>query len=220
MSGVPRVLDVRGVPPGEADLRPVAAHVGSGGLVAYPTETVYGFGGACTVESVGRLAALKRREAHKPLLVLIAGPEMVPELAWTEEARELGRIFWPGAVTLVLGDPTGIFPEGIRSPSGSVAVRVSPHPLVSVLLDELGGPLTSTSANVPGAPPARSGAEATRAAVELGAGTEMLVLEAGTLPASGPSTIVECTGARTVVVREGTVPLHRLRCVLPDVHGR
>ncbi len=165
------------------------------------------------------MAALKRRDADKPLLVLVRDADEVARLAWTAEARELAGIFWPGAVTLVLGDPLGIFPPGIRSPAGSVAVRVSPHPLVRALLERFEEPLTSTSANAPGTAPARSGEEALAAARALGAGAEMLVLDAGTLPGSGPSTIVDCTGARPVVVREGTVPLHRLRCALPDIHG-
>jgi len=193
--------------------------VRGGGLLAYPTETVYGFGGACTPEGVSRVRALKRREGDKPILVVVRGMDEVASLRWSEEARELARIFWPGAVTLVLADPAGIFPPGVRNSAGGVAVRVSPHPLVGVLLEELGAPLTSTSANAPGEPPARSGAEAARAAEALGAGQEMLVLDAGTLPASGPSTIVDCTGARPVVVREGSVPLQRLRCALPDIHG-
>jgi len=194
--------------------------VRGGGLLAYPTETVYGFGGACTAESVSRIRALKRREEDKPILVVVRGLDEVAALRWTEEARELARIFWPGALTLVLDDPAGIFPPGVRNPVGGVAVRISPHPLVGVLLEGLGAPLTSTSANVPGQPPARSGAEAAKAAEALGAGQEMLVLDAGTLPTSGPSTIVDCTGARPVVVREGSVPLQRLRCALPDIHGR
>ncbi len=220
MTRPPRILDLRATPAADADLGPVAEHVRGGGLLAYPTETVYGFGGACTAESVNRLGALKHRGEGKPLLVVVRGPDEVAGLRWTEDARELARIFWPGALTLVLGDPEGIFPPGVRSPTGSVAVRVSPHPLVGVLLERMGAPLTSTSANVPGEPPARSGAEAARAAEALGAGEEMLVLDAGTLPASGPSTIVDCTGARPVVVRDGSVPLERLRCALPEIHGR
>ncbi len=220
MTGRPRILDLRHIPAADADLGMVAEHVRSGGLVAYPTETVYGFGGTCTGGSVARLVALKRREKGKPLLVVVRGVDELAGLRWTEEALELARIFWPGAVTLVLGDPDGIFPPGVRSPTGSVAVRVSPHPLVGALLERLEAPLTSTSANVPGEAPARSGAEAAAAASALGAGEEMLVLDAGTLPASGPSTIVDCTGTHPVVVREGSVPLQRLRCALPDIHGR
>lgn len=220
MSGRPRILDLRGVPAEDADLRGVAVHLRDGGLVAYPTETVYGFGGTCAPESVARVTELKRREPGKPLLVVVRGVDELSGLRWTDDARELAAIFWPGAVTLVLADPDGIFPAGVRSPEGNVAARVSPHPLVGALLERLGAPLTSTSANVPGEPPARSGTEAAVAGAALGAGEEMLVLDTGTLPASGPSTIVDCTGAHPVVVREGSVPLSRLRCALPDIHGR
>lgn len=215
----PQVLDLRAWPPDQVDVEPAVAHLRAGGVLAYPTETVYGFGAASTPEGVARVAALKRREADRPLLVLVPGAGAVDRLAWTEEARELATLFWPGAVTLVLGDPLGIFPPGIRSPAGSVAVRVSPHPLVRALLDRYGEPLTSTSANVPGTEPARSGTEALAAATALGAGEEVLVLDVGTLPGSGPSTIVDCSGPQPVVIREGTVPIHRLRCALPDIHG-
>lgn len=216
----PRVLDVRGLRPGDVDLDAAVAHVRGGGVLAYPTETVYGFGSVCTSEAVARVAALKRRGEAKPLLVLVRDAEDVADLAWNDPARELARIFWPGAVTLVLSDPAGRFPAGIRSPEGGVAVRVSPQAWVDVLLARLGQPLTSTSANAPGAQAARSGDEALRAAEALGAGPELLVLDAGMLPPSGPSTIVDCMRAVPVVVREGSVPLHRLRCALPEIHGR
>lgn len=215
----PRLMDLRGAPPEDADLDAVAEHLRNGGLLAYPTETVYGFGSACTHDAVERVRALKRRDADKPLLMLIRGPEDVADLEWTDDARELASIFWPGAVTLVLADPRGAFPQGVRSASGGVAVRVSPHPLAGPLLSALGGPLTSTSANAPGTPPARSGAEALDAARSLGAGADMLVLDGGTLPPSEPSTIIDCTGAEAVVVRAGSVPVNRLRCALPEIHG-
>ncbi|HKJ00806.1 MAG TPA: hypothetical protein VJ997_00085, partial [Longimicrobiales bacterium] len=69
----------------------------------------------------------------------------------------------------------------------------------------------------PGQPAARSGEEALSAAASLGVGAEMLVVDVGLLPASGPSTLVDCTGPAPVVVREGSVPLHRLRCALPEI---
>lgn len=200
-------------------LLPAAEHARRGGILAYPTETVYGFGGRCDSDTVRRVRAMKRREQDKPLLVLVRDADEVAALRWTDEARELARIFWPGSVTLVLEDPGHLFPEGVRSPWGAVAVRVSPHPVVALLLDALDGPLTSTSANAPGSPPARSGEESLAAAAALKAGAELLVVDIGLLPASGPSTLVDCTGPAPVVVREGTVPLHRLRCVLPGIHG-
>jgi len=219
MSG-PALLDLRGTLPTPQDLAPVAEHLRSDGLIAYPTETVYGFGGLCAPGPVDRLRDLKRRAEDRPLLVLVPSAAAAAGLRWTDEAHELASVFWPGAVTLVLADPGRLFPDGVRSAEGTVAVRVSPHPLVAALLELLPTPLTSTSANAPGGPPATSAPDARRAAVELGAGPEMLVMDGGPLPPSGPSTIVDCSGPLPVVVREGTVPLGRLRCVLPGIHGR
>lgn len=216
----PEVLDLRGTVPGPEELASAAAHVREGGILSYPTETVYGFGGLCSPEAIARVRALKRRDEDRPLLVLLRGAQDAVSLVWTDAARELASLFWPGAVTLVLSDPEGAFPPGVRSPAGSVAVRVSPHPLVAGLLELVGEPMTSTSANVPGVAPARSGQEALEAARALGAGPELLVLEAGVLPDSGPSTIVDCTTSVPVVLRQGTVPVSRLRCALPEIHGR
>lgn len=216
----PPVLDLRGTVPGADDLAPAVAHVRGGGVLAYPTETVYGFGGLCTTGAVARVRALKRRAEDRPLLALIRGMEDAEELVWTEPARDLAAIFWPGAVTLVLSDPERIFPDGVRTPEGTVAVRVSPHPLVASLLDLLGAPLTSTSANAPGAAPALSGTEALAAIRALGGGEEVMVLDVGALPASGPSTVIDCTGPAPVVLREGTVPVSRLRCAVPEIHER
>jgi len=212
----PMRLDLRSEP--DADLGTVVAHVARGGLLAYPTETVYGLGGACTEEAVSAVHRLKRRGSDKPLIVLVDSTDSVSDLVWTDDAREFARVFWPGAVTLVLEDPDRIFPAGIRSPEGTVAVRRSPEPVVARLLNVLGGPITSTSLNEPGTPPARSGEEALEVARRMG-GTEIFVLDAGTLPPSGPSTIVDCTGKWPAVLREGTVPLGRLRCVVPETHG-
>lgn len=219
MSTGPVTLDVRGTPPSDLAFEATVDHLRAGGLLAYPTETVYGFGGLCTPESVAALAALKPRGAEKPFLVLAPSFDAVADLEWSDEARELAEIFWPGAVTLVLPDPQGRFPAGVRSSTGTVAVRVSPHPVVVALMNELGEPITSTSANPPGVPPARSGDEALEAARILGAGDEVLVVDAGTLPESGPSTLVDCTGGAVKVLREGTVPVGRLRCAIPHVEA-
>lgn len=220
MSAVPRTVDLRGVSAEDADLSAAVAHVRAGGLLVYPTETVYGLGGLCNTEAVARVRGLKGREPDKPLIALVRRPEDVEELVWTPESRELAEIFWPGAVTLVLPDPRRTFPDGVRSVDGAVAVRMSPHPLVVRLLDELREPLTSTSANLPSEEPAHSGTAAADAARSLGVAGDVLVLDAGTLPASGPSTVVDCTVSPPVVIRQGTVPIDRLRCALPGIHAR
>lgn len=212
-----RRMDLRSDP--DADLSGVLDHIRADGLIAYPTETVYGLGGACTKEGVRRLRKLKGRSADKPVSVLVESASAVGGLRWSDDARELAEVFWPGSVTLVLEDPESIFPEGVRSGlTGSVGVRVSPHPFVARLLAELAAPITSTSLNAPGETSASSGEEAMEILRGLG-GTDVWVLDSGTLPPSGPSTVVDCTAPEPVVLREGTVPVQRLRCVIPDIHG-
>lgn len=212
----PRPLDLRGDP--DADLSPAVEHLRRGGLIACPTETVYGLSGACGPEAVAALRTLKGREEAKPFIVLIPSLESAGGLRWTESARTLASIFWPGSVTLILADPDHVFGDGVRSPAGAVAVRWSPHPVVDRLLAGFGQPITSTSLNTPGEPPARSADEAREALRGLGA-RDILLVDVGTLPPSGPSTVIDCTTETPVVVREGVVPADRLRCAIPEIHG-
>ncbi len=213
-------VDVRGleVDPEalEGALAPALAHVRRDGILAYPTATVYGFGGRTTPPALAALSALKRRDPERPFLLLIPHDDAVSGLVWTDEARELARAFWPGALTLVLADPHGRYPTGVRGAGGGVAVRRSPHPVVRALVEALGEPLTSTSANLPGAAPASDAAGVARVLEGAGpSGDTVVVVDGGTLPPSPPSTLVDCTGAEPRVLRSGAVPLDRLRCVLP-----
>ena len=218
MTSGPRTLDVRTDP--DAHLDAVVAHLRAGGLIAYPTETVYGLGGGVRPDAVQRVRALKSREQGKPLIALVPSAGSLSELRWTQGARELARIFWPGPLTLVLEDPLGIFPPGVRDEdTHAVGVRVSPHPLVARIVEGLGGPLTSTSLNAAGEPPAESGSEAAEVVRRLGA-PDVLVLDGGTLPRSKPSSVVDCTGAEPVVLREGALPTNRLRCAVPEIQVR
>ena len=209
-------IDLRADP--EADLAEVIAHLESDGVIAYPTETVYGFGALGTLPGIRSVQELKRRARDKPLIALVRSAAAVEALAWTDEAKELASIFWPGAVTLVLGDPHGIFLSGVRSVEGTVAVRMSPQPIVARLLERLGAPLTSTSLNEPGQEPARSGTEAAAVIERLGR-SDVWLLDGGTLPESGPSTIIDCTSGTPTVLREGVVPVGRLRCAIPEIHA-
>jgi L-threonylcarbamoyladenylate synthase len=217
MTAGPRTIDVRKDP--DAHLDAVVAHLRAGGLIAYPTETVYGLGGGVRPDVVQRVRALKARERGKPLIVLVRSAEAVSDLRWTDGARELARIFWPGPLTLVLEDPLGIFPPGVRDEdTHAVGVRVSPHPFVALIVERLGEPLTSTSLNAAGEPPAESGSAAAEVVRRLGA-PEVLVLDGGTLAPSKPSSVVDCTGPEPVVLREGAVPTNRLRCAVPTIQG-
>jgi L-threonylcarbamoyladenylate synthase len=191
----------------------IVRHLRAGGLLAYPTETVYGLGSRPLTPDVQALAALKGRAAGKPFLLLVSSREMAEAqgLAFTESARALARAFWPGPLTLVLPGGGGRLPDLLRGPEGGIAVRWTSHPLIVALVAELGEPLTSTSANLPGSSPA-PGAEAVlrdfRDAVAAG---QLLVLDGGVLGNRPPSTVVDCTGSAPRVIRQGAVSLAELR---------
>jgi len=218
------VFDVRGFevghPSAAAALGEAIDHLRADGLIGYPTETVYGFGGRCSESAVAALAELKRRDVARPFLLLIAGVDSVPGLRWTSAARELADAFWPGALTLILADPEMRFPLGVRGPAG-VAVRHTAHPIAAALVALLGEPITSTSANAPGSPPASDAGGVEEALQELGVVGGVRIVDGGALPPSAPSTLVDCSGATPVLIREGAIPLSRLRCVLPELtaHG-
>jgi L-threonylcarbamoyladenylate synthase len=191
----------------------VVRHLRSAGLLAYPTETVYGLGSRPDTLDVQALASLKGRAAGKPFLLLVSSREMAEAqgLAFNESARALARAFWPGPLTLVLPGGGGRLPDLLRGPEGGIAVRWTSHPLIVSLVAELGEPLTSTSANLPGSQPA-PGAEAVlrdfRDAVTSG---QLMVLDGGVLGNRPPSTVVDCTGPQPRVIRAGAVSLAELR---------
>ena len=203
----------------EADLDLAVTHVRGEGVIAYPTETVYGFGSLPTTKGVTRVQALKRRTREKPLIILTPTAEEVAGLAWNDEAHLLGSAFWPGALTLVLHDSRSIFPPGIRSKSDKVAVRVSSNPIVQRILKKLGAPLTSTSVNYPGELPAKSTSEVVEVVRRLN-GKDIMLIDAGTLPISEPSTIVDCTVKPLEVLRKGKVQISNLAEVIPELHGK
>lgn len=191
----------------------VMAHLGSGGLLAYPTETVYGLGSDPSVDSLAALAALKGRAPSKPFLLLVASRTMAEQwgLVFSPSARVLSDAFWPGPLTLVLRGGEGRLPDQLRGPEGGIAVRHTSHPGVARLVAALGRPLTSTSANRPGQPPAPGPdgiAKAFRAEIERG---ELLLLDGGVLGNVPPSTLVDCTGIMPRLVREGAIPRTELR---------
>lgn len=191
----------------------VAEHLGAGGLLGYPTETVYGLGSRAVQRDVEDLAALKGRTAGKPFLLLISDRAMAEGqgLAFNASADALARAFWPGPLTLVLPGGSGRLPDLLRGPEGGFAVRWTSHQGIARLVAALDAPLTSTSANLPGSQPAPGAAAIVRdfqAAVNAG---HLLVLDGGVLGNRPPSTVVDCTQPGARLVREGAVTLGELR---------
>lgn len=190
-------------------------------VIAYPTETLYGFGGAVDRQSVEALIQLKGRPKGKPFLLLIAGAAMLERLGLhlTPAASSLAARHWPGALTLVLPGGERRVPPELRGPEGGVAVRWTPHRAVARLIDAYGDPITSTSANRPGTPPALAAQEIMEQwsdAVNRGA---LVVLDGGTLRLSPPSTIVDCTADRPRLVRAGAISAGTLRETVPALEG-
>lgn len=197
------------------------AHLQNGGVLAYPTETIYGFGGAPDVPSVERLVELKRRPPGKPFLLLIAGSEMLArlDLRLTHDAARLAARHWPGPLTLVLLGGERRVPARLRGPEGGVAVRWTSHAGLAQLIRAIGDPITSTSANRPGQPPALSAAEIVQHWSDvLGRGV-LRLLDGGRLSPSPPSTVVDCTGRRPRVIRPGAISSATLRESVPDLIG-
>lgn len=197
----------------EAALPPVITHLESGGLLAYPTETVYGLGSRPRAADVHALAALKGRGREKPFLLLVANREMAEAagLSFTEAAGALADHFWPGPLTLVLPGRPGTLPDELCGPEGGFAVRWTSHAGASRVVEALGSPITSTSANRPGGPTAPGvGAllETFAAAVEEGT---LLILDGGVLGNVPPSTLVDCTRPEPRLIREGAIPRRELR---------
>lgn len=189
----------------------VVKHLATGGLLAYPTETVYGLGSRARTSDVSALAHLKGRRPDKPFLLLVSGRTMVEAhgLALNAAADALARAFWPGPLTIVL--PGGRLPDALRGPEGGIAVRWTSHANIARLVAAMGEPLTSTSANLPGEAPA-PGADAIvrdfSEAVEKGT---LLVLDGGVLGNRPPSTVVDCTRPMTRLIRPGAISTAELR---------
>lgn len=191
----------------------VRDHLVGGGLLAYPTETVYGLGSRARDTDVAALSGLKGRAPGKPFLLLVAGRHMAEQagLVFSTAANALAEAFWPGPLTLILPGG-GRLPATLCGPEGGFAVRWTSHAGIAWLIGELDEPLTSTSANKPGGSTAPGvGAIEDMFADAVGSGS-LLILDGGVLGNVPPSTIIDCTGARPRMVREGALPraeLHR-----------
>jgi L-threonylcarbamoyladenylate synthase len=174
-----------------------------GGLVAYPTDTVYGLGASAAVPgAVERVYRVKERPRNMPLPLLLADTSQIENIAGeiSSTAQRLIDRFLPGALTLVLEASSSV-PDILRGEGGTVAVRVPAHPVPVALVRGIGAPLVGTSANLSGRPSPLTAAEVT---AQLGDRIE-LVIDGGRCPGGKESTIVDVTRERPVILREGAI---------------
>lgn len=190
--------------PDAAALARAAAVLGEGGLVAFPTETFYALGAAATDPvAIRRVFAVKTRTEAKPLLVLVDSIAMAEGLARevTPRARELMTRLWPGALTLVLRARADL-PAELTAGTGTIGVRLSPHPVARALVRTLGRPVTAPSANHEGQAPPTTAGDVLRAFD----GLVELVLDGGPTAGGLASTVVDVTGEPRIL-RHGVVRL-------------
>lgn len=184
-----------------------------GGLVAFPTDTVYGVGAlAFDDKAVESIYKAKDRPIEKAIPVLIGDGEDMEKVGMNipEIAYELAARFWPGPVTVVIPkQPT--LPESV-SATDSVGVRVPDHEVARLLL-RAAGPMAVTSANISGQP---SPSSAEDVLTQLG-GRIHLIIDGGTTPGGVPSTLVDCTGKDIKILREGPISLEEIRLKLSSL---
>ena len=197
---------------GEAGVERAAAVIRAGGLVAFPTETVYGLGADATnATAVARLYAAKGRPRFNPLIAHVADLAGAAAIAILDpDSRKLAQAFWPGPLTLVLAKAPGCAVSDLATAGlDTVAVRVPAHPTAQALLRALGRPVVAPSANLSGHV---SPTTADHVAGDL-AGRIDMILDAGPVPVGVESTIVSCLdGPR--LLRPGGLPRKAIEGVL------
>lgn len=187
----------------------------AGGLVAFPTETVYGLGAdALNPTAVARVFEVKGRPPTNPLIVHVRGPEMARSLveSWPKEAAALARVFWPGPLTIVLPRRSSVMPGIVTAGSPNVGLRSPDHPMALALLFDFDGPLVGPSANRSGyVSPTR--AEHVRAEFPL---DDVLVLDGGRGSAriGIESTVLSLAGDRPTILRPGVITPEHIRSVI------
>jgi len=208
-------------------IREIAEVVRAGGVIVYPTDTVYGIGGdPFNVATVRRVLEIKRR-GERQMPVLVSGEDKARTVVEVDAtALSLMRAFWPGALTIVLKKRAEV-PSELTLGRGKLGVRMPNHELALRIIEACGGLLIGTSANISGNPPARS-VEELDSRVEKGAD---IVVDGGEATSGIASTVVEVgpseedRPAKVIapnvrVLREGTISADVIRAKLLERHGR
>ncbi|TEU14057.1 MAG: threonylcarbamoyl-AMP synthase [Anaerolineales bacterium] len=206
------MIETRVLPVAEESMAEAACILSAGGLVAFPTDTVYGVGAhAFQPQAVEKIYAAKIRPRDKAIPLLLATPDDLSLVAESipPVVHLLAERFWPGGLTLVLRKQAIV--SAAVSPGPTVAVRVPDHPVTQALIVALGAPLAGTSANLAGNP---SPVTAQEVVGEL-AGRIELVLDGGPCPGGIPSTVLDLTTDPPMILRPGAIAEEDIRDILP-----
>lgn len=185
--------------------------IAQGGVIAFPTDTVYGL--CCDLfnpDAVARIYEIKGRPATMPLIAMLAECGQWPQVATAlpNAARQFMQRWWPGPLTIILPARPDI-PEPVLGGGATIGVRIPDHPVALKLLHLTGRPLATTSANLSGQPSVNT---ATEVAAQLGRRVD-LILDAGDAPGGIPSTILDCTTTPPTILRQGPITAEMLELV-------
>ena len=196
-------------------IREAAELVLTGRLIVFPTDTVYGLGcNPYDPRAVGRLVRVKQR-AKGQLPVLVASSSEAARLGnFGSVALRLGQRFWPGPLTLVV-EANAKLPVKVTGDSGYVGLRVPNHETAKRLIEQCGGSIVGTSANISGRPSPRTAGDAMR---QLGRHID-LVLDEGPATLGKESTVVKVAGDEIAILREGGIPRHEILKTIHGTHG-
>ena len=188
-----------------------------GGLVAFPTDTLYALGAdALSADAIERVHTIKGRHQGKPLSVLVPSVEAIEALdvSLSDRVRDLMVRFWPGALTVIVKSSSR-FPTVLGAATGTVGLRIPGGAVARALLAAFGGPIIGTSANKAGGPDPGDAKTVQRA---IG-GQIDLILDGGRVALGVPSTVLDCSVEPARLLREGAVPRSRLTPHIPIAEG-
>jgi L-threonylcarbamoyladenylate synthase len=197
------IIDIKKTEPKEIVAQAVAV-LKNGGLMVYPTETVYGLGVDATSElALDKLWAFKGERGDKPVLVAVADREMAEKyVELSDLSKKVTQKYWPGAVAVVASSKN-LVAKKAQGQTETLGVRNPDNKMMLEIIATLGRPITSTSANISGATTARSLAEFKVTVPKERQGLIDLFIDAGELPLRSPSTIVDTTGEEVKILRQG-----------------
>lgn len=189
-------------------VRETVAVLKKGGLVIFPTETMYGIGALATdQDAINKLLAYKTRREGKPLSIAVDSREMAEEYVEVNKiAENLYQSFLPGPLTVV-SKSKGTVAKGVESEIGTIGIRIPDYPLIVDIITALGKPITATSANASYKKRPYSISDIWENISEKQKNLVDLILDAGTLPTREPSTVVDTTLNQEVILRQGNIKL-------------
>ncbi len=207
-----KILEIDSRSPRIDAIAEAAATIRAGGLVVYPTETVYGLGAdACSDEAVAKIFAVKARPLKEPIPVAVNSFELAHRIAELSPIAALAfKKFLPGPLTLVVKSKRGKISKLVTAGTENVGIRVPDHPVVLKLIEFVGGPITATSANLSG----KSAPIAIRGALEqLGEHVDV-ALDSGKCKLGAPSTVLDLSSGDLRILREGPISEKELSRIL------